>query len=468
MTSLLLAALLTPAHAAEDAPPPQPAPASATTTLSTEQQQQAEPVPTPSDAMRRLEQPPAPPDGDADGLPDSVDPCPRDATNVVTAGRCPDGTAAVLAPAPEPTAETPAVPAPTLTAPADPSPATTPEAPVPPSAPSGPPAPLTLADLRAAAEVVPLAPMTLDHLKKNAEVPPTFQRLKKWLEPSPGHLPARPRGQVDYTAYVLEWGELKLGLANMAVGVLPHVQVGTSPPLLAARVPNVTAKIDATSDGLFDVSAQGSYYSLPRGVFEGTYITAGGTTSFSFGLPGTRARFVSAHLGANYAWLQTNGALDFSTIGELVTGRDLEPGTLVASAALTGETVTARAALDLRLNRRDTFILQASSTVYARSEANDNVTAAFNFLSLDDALRYDGIVPPTENYVASLAWHLAWEHLEARIGVGTSSVPGAWLLQTTELSWRFFGSSRMREARQRRTFKKNEQLERKPQAPASP
>jgi hypothetical protein len=436
------------------------------------------PAPSTQEAARLLERAPSALDNDGDGTPDASDPCPSDATNAVKDGVCADGTPANLpavngvpvdseAPTVNGTQEAPAAPAATLSEEAMQAaekmpvvydvegflggpPTEVPPPPAPPPsdtpAPEGGPPTLSADELRAATQV------------------PRFQAIKKAFRPSPNMLPANPRGQVDYTAYTLEWGEVKLGFTNAAVGVLPHVQVGTNPILAGAlRIPNANAKVDLTSEGLFDVAAYGSYYSLTRGVLEGEYASVGGMTSFSVPIrskTGVRGKFLSLHLGGTYNWLDSNGELDFTTIGELVTQRDIEPGTLVATAALRGETVTARAALDLRLNRRDTLLLQASSTVYARSEASDTVERAADFFSLDDALSYDGWVPPTTNYAASVAWHLSWNHLEARLGVGTSSVPGAWLMQTTELSYRFGGKTRRSEARMRREYKKNERLER--------
>ncbi len=443
------------------------------TQLSSEDLVGVTPAPSTQEAARLLERAPAALDVDGDGTPDASDACPSDATNVVKDGLCPDGTPANL---------TSASVAPAVSEP--PAVSGTPEGPaatLSPEAMQGAEKMPVVYDVEAfvggpPAEVPPPTPPTTvpateggpptlsaDELRAATQVP-RFQAIKKAFRPSPNMLPANPRGQVDYTAYTLEWGEVKLGFTNAAVGVLPHVQVGTNPILAGVlRVPNANAKVDLTSEGLFDVAAYGSYYSLTRGVLEGEYASVGGMTSFSVPIrskTGVRGKFLSLHLGGTYNWLDSNGELDFTTIGELVTQRDIEPGTLVATAALRGETVTARAALDLRLNRRDTLLLQASSTVYARSEASDTVERAADFFSLDDALSYDGWVPPTTNYAASVAWHLSWNHLEARLGVGTSSVPGAWLMQTTELSYRFGGKTRRGEARMRREYKKNERLER--------
>ncbi len=294
------------------------------------------------------------------------------------------------------------------------------------------------------------------------------------LAPTRSNLGPNPWGQVDFTAYTVEFGEVKVGFSNVMVGVAPHVQLGTSPLLDAARVPNVNVKAHlfqesaalrviqkrndvarkaAEAEGrpfteaeayrphAVDVALRGNYTYLPRGAVTGSYVSAGSTVSWAVN------RYWGLHAGADYALLDSSGELDFSTIGELALGRDVPPGTFAAEARLKGELATLNVATDLRFNRIHSLILQGSSTVYARSEANDNVETAVNFLNLDELLRYDGAVPLGEDYRASVAWHLAWHHLEARIGVGVSSVPGAWLTQATELSWRFGGPLRSEERR---------------------
>ena len=41
------------------------------------------------------------------------------------------------------------------------------------------------------------------------------------------------------------------------------------------------------------------------------------------------------------------------------------------------------------------------------------------------------------------------------MGAGVSNVPGAWLLQSTDLSYRFGGKTRRTESRMAKTWKKN-------------
>ena len=73
------------------------------------------------------------------------------------------------------------------------------------------------------------APADTDLLQAEAiRAPELTENQIRWLKPKRELMYAVPRAQVDFTAYTLEWGEVKVGLANVLVGVAPRVQVGTS------------------------------------------------------------------------------------------------------------------------------------------------------------------------------------------------------------------------------------------------
>ena len=118
-----------------------------------------------------------------------------------------------------------------------------------------------------------------------------------------------------------------------------------------------------------------------------------------------------------------------------------------------GEVVSARVAAEIRFNRRDSVILQGSAMVYANTDAS--LPFIPPVLNLDKALQHKGAVPVNETYVASIAYQASWKQVDFRIGVGMSSVKYAWLLQSTELSYRFGGKTRRTEARQKKSWRKN-------------
>ena len=77
-----------------------------------------------------------------------------------------------------------------------------------------------------------------------AEAVPQLSRSQhNWLEPRRAVLPQNPYAQTDFTAYVLEWGETKIGAASITVGALPFTQIGTVPALDALGVVNGHVKV---------------------------------------------------------------------------------------------------------------------------------------------------------------------------------------------------------------------------------
>ncbi len=284
-----------------------------------------------------------------------------------------------------------------------------------------------------------------------AEQAPTVTKKQlRLFKPSPYHLPANPRQQIDFTAYTLEWGEVKLGVASMTVGILPHVQLGTSVPLDVLGIPNVHGKVHVTEKGPWDIAALGQYYVLPRQVFSGRYIGAGALVSIQPVEPW------SIPLGGPRTSWRVAGDIQLDNLSQLLWF--LDSGVIGdadhADSILEVTTVGARAATDLRFNRRDSIVIQGEAIVWATVDRDDELWVP-TFLGLEETLAYDGAVPIESAGVASIAWQFAWEHWELRLGWGISSVPAAWLLQSTELSYRFGGPSPKRARRMRETWEKN-------------
>ncbi|MFZ5476961.1 MAG: hypothetical protein ACOZNI_09325 [Myxococcota bacterium] len=282
------------------------------------------------------------------------------------------------------------------------------------------------------------------------------KELRK-LKPSPFHLPQNPRGQVDFTAYTLEWGEVKLGLANVTVGVLPHVQLGTSVPLDVLGVPNVTAKAHAAEGGPYDIAGYVNYYVLPREAIQASYLSVGGLQSLRILEPW------SVHVGGGYVRVHAAGQADIGTLADLWGATE---GDAELSAEVTGHAVNLTVATDVRLNRRDSVILRGESLLWAKTEA-DVPEGVINVLGLQDAFATNGFLPLSKASTASIAWQFAWEHVELRLGVGVPLLSPAWFLQSAELCYRFGGPTRVRERKQRETWEKNRKELKQPE-PAPP
>jgi hypothetical protein len=284
-----------------------------------------------------------------------------------------------------------------------------------------------------------------------AQAPPTIDKRRlRLFTPSPYHLPANPRGQVDFTAYTLEFGEVKLGLSNITIGVLPHVQVGTSVLLDVLGIPNVQAKIHATEGGRFDIAGWVEYDRLVRTDFDASLLTGGGIVSFQLLPPW------GLHVGGSYTSGEVAGDITLDTIDQLVWFLDsgAEANADHGDSLLSVQTVNARVATDIRFNRRDAIVLQASATLHAVVDRHASLFVP-SFLGLETAMEQDGFVNPVDAGMASVAWQFSWEHWEARVGAGVSSIPGAWILNTWELSYRFGGRTRLREQRMLDTWEKN-------------
>jgi len=277
----------------------------------------------------------------------------------------------------------------------------------------------------------------------------------RFFAPRRWRLPANARAQTDFTAYTLEFGEVRLGLAGISAGVLPRTQVGTVPVLDALGVFNVQLKVTPLRVGPLDVAGSAKVYRYAGDTMGAAYVSLGGTASLMV-LPAW-----SVHGGAEWSSFAAKGTPDLDpllpVLGRFTAFTPSEEMVDQAEEALffeaTGRAVTVRAATDVRFNRRDSVILQGQAMVWGQADLPVEVPAAVTGgAPLQEG---EGAVPVTDAYSASIAYQLALKHLELRVGVGTSSVPGAWLLQSTELAWRFGGPTRSEERRMVRGWRQN-------------
>jgi hypothetical protein len=273
-----------------------------------------------------------------------------------------------------------------------------------------------------------------------------------WLKPKLSLLPPNTKAQTDFTAYVLEWGEVKIGLNTIQLGLLPGLQAGTSVPLLALRVANANLKLDFLRLGPLDVAATGAWYSIPREGFEGRYVSAGGMVSLQI------LEAWSIHGGASYGWIDTVGFPDLTQVSTLITGNTegIDIPEDLADATLAARLLSVRAATDIRFNRRDSIVLQFGTTPQATVTTDPVPEDIPPIFGIDELLALDGSIPVSQSYTASLAWQIQWKHAQLRLGVGLSSTPLAWLTQCLDFSYRFGGATRIREYRQRRTWRDNQ------------
>ena len=329
-----------------------------------------------------------------------------------------------------------------------------------------PEAPATDADAPPAAEA---ALETLDTSEAEALGRLTPNKIQ-FLKPKRSRLPQNPYGSTDFTAYSLEFGEWRMGLAGVTVGIAPRVQLGTVPVLDALGVYNATAKANFLRLGPLDLAAGGSYYTIPTNDFIGSWTAATGTMSLRIVQPW------SLHVSGSYVDLKAKGSPlsgDLSSrilteaAGDQLSQLDGAPveaqeqaqaalDQAAAAVDIRGRAVTVKVATDIRLNRRDSIVLQGSAMMWGELES-DVGTNLPPILGLDEALDQDReeTLPIEETYIASAAWQMQWKRLSLRVGAGVSSVPGAWLLQTTDLAWHFGGKTRASERRMRQAWRQD-------------
>jgi len=290
------------------------------------------------------------------------------------------------------------------------------------------------------------------------------------LKPKRWKFPQNPYGSTDFTAYTLEWGEAKLGLFNVGYGVLPRTQLGTIPVLDGFGVYNADLKVNALREGRFDLALLGAFYYVPvndlvswadekfeLGLMSGDFFTdnitvlqLGGMTSLQLAKPW------SLHLGLLYARVAATGEMDFGNLPEVLmpSGGDGEQHVVSSLAA---EAFWLRVATDVRFNRRDSLVLQFQAPFHARARGamSTQIEGLGNLDDIEVLLSYGGFIPFSSSFMVSLSWQLSWKHVEARLGGGYSGVPGAWLLQAFDISYRFGGKTRRQERKIRKGYRQN-------------
>ena len=285
------------------------------------------------------------------------------------------------------------------------------------------------------------------------EMPSLSKAQHRWLEPKRSKLPQVPHAQTDFTAHTLEWGETKLGLASITFGALPRTQIGTKPLLDVLGLYNGHIKVKIVQTDTYALGLGSDLYML----------RAGDMKAHSLGISMIQSIDVfdpwSVHLGVEWDRIKSNGVPDLDELPGIFTGSynaaEFEHDAKPSEWNFDLQEVTLSLATDYRFNRRDSLILQASAVFWSKvSEVGYKVPP---ILGMDEVFNKDiGISSPiAETYVASLAWQWSWHRTDLRIGIGHSNVPGAWLLQTFDLSYRFGGKTRSTQRRMNKTWRRN-------------
>ena len=294
----------------------------------------------------------------------------------------------------------------------------------------------------------------------------------KWLQPTRGKLPQNPYQHVDFTAYTLEWGELQAGLNRSTIGILPRTQIGTQVPLWALGVQNANLKVNALRLGPVDLAITGDYLNLAPTADQSLniqYYGVGGYGSFRI------LDNWSIHAGGQYAELNLSGLPNLGALSGPIktfsglTDEDIQNVTSAIEEAVKYERseqiLSAKIATDIRLNRRDSFILQGNMMRSETTNSGLSVDADVVQLSLESdqisSPLFQYLLVPQEssvNYGASLAYQASFKRAYLRLGIGYSTIPYAWLLQSIDLTWRWGGQTKRRANELEKIWELNKKL----------
>lgn len=312
------------------------------------------------------------------------------------------------------------------------------------------------------APVEPAEPLPVTERANAMPLGSLDKRALARFEPKHRKLPQLPYGHTGFSAYTLEWGEFEVGSGGVRAGVLPRTQLGTILAANLAGAANGQLKVDALRLGPVDVAVQGGMLALPSGEFSLRQLEAGGVLSTRI-LP----RW-SVHLGSSYEAWTASGTPDLDDL-PMVFDMAIPDASdwqrvldyLGQDAGIEADlrNIDLQFATDVRLNRRDSIIIQAQANLW--SEFQSSVSPDELPEDLDrirpvvERIAQQGDAPIASSYVATASWQLDWRRASLRIGGGISSVPWAWALQSTELTWQFGGKSRISERRMMTHWRRN-------------
>ncbi|RME27174.1 MAG: hypothetical protein D6798_05165 [Deltaproteobacteria bacterium] len=249
------------------------------------------------------------------------------------------------------------------------------------------------------------------------------------------------RRPIEYSAWNLRPGEMRVGLTDLDVGVSRRLQLGTDPTLDAVGIYNLRTRISLADRDHWGLAVDSAGHSLQLGDFAARQLRVGLRASASAG-------WIAAHLGTTASWLSTGGTPDLTAADSLL-GAALGTERLAEAQAaldrsnldLDGQlgTVSARLAIELRIKGPHALVLQGGDALLRYSAVAPTLEDIAGVAP--DDLGLDGVLDQTRGGAAwgSIAWQASWRNLGLRVGLGVSQLPLAWVAPTTEISWRTGG-----------------------------
>jgi hypothetical protein len=294
------------------------------------------------------------------------------------------------------------------------------------------------------------------------EVAPLSVVQHAYLKPKQHLLEQNPYDHIDFTAYALEWGEFKTGLTSIHVGIFPRIQIGTQPLLHLMGIQNASVKYNVVRWGRLDVAATGMVHAANLGEFKGELVAYGAMASFR------PTDDWSIHVSGQYGAFGFNGlpteappALRRLVDEDSLAALNTQLSAIGIAPQIQGRGTLVRVASDIRLNRRDSLILQAQSFITGdvQGTLGQHISPiADDFMSLlipgSSAREFQQTTSgPLSSYVLSLSYQMSFRQLAVRLGGGAGATPLTWIPQANDVSWRFGGKTRARTRRTRRGWR---------------
>ncbi|MEC7948856.1 MAG: hypothetical protein VX265_14910, partial [Myxococcota bacterium] len=183
-----------------------------------------------------------------------------------------------------------------------------------------------------------------------------------------GPLPGPINRATDYTAYALEFGEVRLGLAEFGLGVAPRVQLATTPLLYALGAWNIKTKANVIRVGAWDMALVGNVNGLTEGRdFQAIWTRVGMLHSVRVG------ERIGIHAGGGWDHIFAMGLPSREALRPFVWSQERREAydtwydTAVRSDArleANQNLLTLRCALDVRFTHRDALVVQASGIAW--------------------------------------------------------------------------------------------------------
>lgn len=332
---------------------------------------------------------------------------------------------------------------------------------------------LLMAPLAFAQEAEDEPPSTID-IGEAESLGGLDKETHEFLKPARHELPQNPYGQTDFTAYSLEWGEVKIGLFRTSVGALPRTQLSTMHALDAIGVYNGAVKVDALRTGPVDVAVLGEYYGMRVDDYRASQAGGGLQVSAIVQEPW------SIHISGVYTQVNATGLPNFDRLPGFIQDAFVDesayedvPDDLQDEAEqelenqyqenvdldVKANTFWLRFATDYRFNRRDSLVFQGGLMAFKTVEKGaswDDDQLSYDLGNLRQSLLESGSFGSAG--WAALGWIWSFKQVDVRISLGygyPTVVP--MLLNGFDLSYRFGGKTRTEERRMKRTWRRNRQ-----------